>query len=133
MWKKCEIENYFCTQATLEAYAQSSAAIDEPMPLFTLAEVARRLGVMQEALLEIERALERLGRGSPWGDDIKASDDFLTPLFKAYFEKLELPNLMAKKQFYELASHVPEEEIDPEITEKLDAIVRVAESAKPEC
>ncbi|MYA96795.1 MAG: AAA family ATPase [Nitrospinae bacterium] len=133
MWKKCEIENYFCTQATLEAYARSSAAIDEPMPLFTVAEIARRLGVMQEAIFEIEGALERLGRGSPWEDNIKASDDFLTPLFKAYFDKLELPNLMAKKQFYELASHVPEEEIDPEISEKLDAIVRVAESAKPEC
>ena len=40
---------------------------------------------------------------------------------------------MAKKQFYELATYIPEEEIDPEIAEKLDAIVRVAESAKPEC
>ncbi len=40
---------------------------------------------------------------------------------------------MAKKQFYELASHVPEEEIAPEIAETLDAIVRVAESARPAC
>ena len=133
MWKQCEIENYFCTQTTLEAYARSSAAIDEPMPLFTAAEASRRLKAMQEAITEIEAALERLDKGSPWGSDIKASDEFLTPLFKAYFDKLELPNLMAKKQFYELASHVPEEKIDPEISEKLDTIVRVAESAKPEC
>ena len=133
MWKKCEIENYFCTRATLEAYARSSAAIDEPMPLFTAAEASRRLKAMQEAITEIEAALKRLDKGSPWGSDIKASDEFLTPLFKAYFDKLELPNLMAKKQFYELASHVPEEKIDPEISEKLDAIVRVAESAEPEC
>ncbi|MCE2453145.1 MAG: AAA family ATPase [Nitrospinae bacterium] len=131
MWRKCEIENYFCTQATLESYARGSADFDE-QNLFT-PQVDRRLGTMREVIIEIEGALERLGRGSPWGDDIKASDDFLTPLFKAYFDKLELPNLMAKKQFYELASHVPEEELDPEITEKLDAIVRVAESAKPEC
>ena len=38
---------------------------------------------------------------------------------------------MAKKNFYELAEHVPDSEIDPEISEKLDAIVRVAESATP--
>ena len=133
MWKKCEIENYFCTQATLEAYARSSAAIDEPMPLFTVAEAAKRLDAMREAITEIEEAMKTLGKESPWGADGKASDDFLTPLFQAYFDKLELPNLMAKKQFYELASHVPEEEIDSEIAKKLDAIVRVAESAEPEC
>ena len=133
MWKKREFENYFCTRATLESYARSSASEDDSMPLFTAAEASRRLGAMREAITEIEGALERLDKGSPWGADIKASDEFLTPLFKAYFDKLELPNLMAKKQFYELASHVPEEKIDPEITEKLDAIVRVAESAEPEC
>ena len=133
MWKKREFENYFCTRATLESYARSSASEDDSMPLFTAAEASRRLKAMQEAIAEIEEALERLDRGSPWGADIKASDEFLTPLFKAYFDKLELPNLMAKKQFYELASHVPEEKIDPEISEKLDAIVRVAESAEPEC
>ncbi|MCY4384134.1 MAG: AAA family ATPase [Nitrospinae bacterium] len=131
MWRKCEIENYFCTRATLEAYARGSADLEE-QSLFTL-QVDRRLEAMRGAIIDIEGALERLDRGSPWGDDIKASDDFLTPLFKTYFDTLELPNLMAKKQFYELASHVPEEEIDTEIAEKLDAIVRVAESAKPEC
>ena len=36
---------------------------------------------------------------------------------------------MNKKNFYELAEHVPEDEIDPEIGEKLDAIAAVAESA----
>lgn len=131
MWNKCEIENYFCTRATLEAYARGSADLDE-QNLFA-PQVDRRLKAMGEAVFEIEGALERLDKGSPWGADIKVSDEFLTPLFKAYFDKLELPNLMAKKQFYELASHVPEEEIAPEIAEKLDAIVRVAESAKPEC
>ena len=43
--------------------------------------------------------------------------------------KLGLPNLMAKKNFYELAEHVPRSEIDPEIVEKLDAVARVAVSA----
>jgi hypothetical protein len=36
---------------------------------------------------------------------------------------------MAKKNFHELARFVDKDKIDPEIMEKLDAIVRVAKSA----
>jgi hypothetical protein len=38
---------------------------------------------------------------------------------------------MNKKDYYELAEHVPEGEIDDEIGEKLDAIAKVAERATP--
>ena len=38
---------------------------------------------------------------------------------------------MAKKNFHELAGHVPAEEIAPEVREKLDVIARVAEEAVP--
>ena len=38
---------------------------------------------------------------------------------------------MNKKDFYELADYVPEDELDPEITEKLDAIAQTAAEAKP--
>ncbi|HID21615.1 MAG TPA: hypothetical protein EYP14_04355 [Planctomycetaceae bacterium] len=86
---------------------------------------------MNEAVTEIEEALERLGKGSPWGGDMKVSDDFLDPVFRTYFQKLRLPNLMAKKNFYELVRYVPDDEIDVEIREKLDAIVATASSAKP--
>ncbi len=72
-----------------------------------------------------------LDKGSPWDADAKVSDDFLTPLFRSYFRRLNLPNLMQKKNSHELANHVPDSEIDPEVTEKLDAIARVAESAEP--
>ena len=131
VWRKREIENYLCTESTLEAYARASAMAEEPTPLFTGAEVDKRSAAMGEAIAEVGKALETLGKGSPWGDDVKASDEFLTPLFKAYFEKIGIPNLMDKKNFHALADHVPEDEIDPEIGEKLDAIARVAESATP--
>ncbi len=80
---------------------------------------------MKTSITEIETAMERLDRGSPWDSGTKVSDDFLTPLFKAYFDKLDLPNLMAKKNFYELAEYVPEDEFDYEIREKLDSIAEV--------
>ena len=133
IWKHREIENYVCSRATLEEYASASAAAEDAAsgPLFAVAEVEKRQNAMGQDIEEVESALKTLGRGSPWSADIKASDEFLVPLFKSYIETLGLPNLMAKKNFYELAEHVPDSEIDPEISEKLDAIVRVAERATP--
>ena len=55
----------------------------------------------------------------------------LAPLFGVYFERLGLPNLMAKGTFWELAEQVPAEEIDPEIGVKLDAIAQVAAQPRP--
>ena len=128
-WARREIENYVCTRAALEAYAAASAPAAGPGPLFTAAGADRRVGAMRESIAEIESALKTLGKGSPWDADLKASDDFLDPLFQAYFAKLGLPNLMAKKNYHELADCVPGGEIDPEVGAKLDAIARVAEAA----
>ena len=76
-------------------------------------------------------AMETLRRGSPWDKDTKVSDDFLIPLFREFFKKLELYNVMDKKNFHELARFVPKSKIDPEVKEKLEAIVSVKKSAKP--
>jgi len=38
---------------------------------------------------------------------------------------------MDKKNFHELARFVPKDKIDPEVKEKLDAIVAVARKARP--
>ena len=131
-WRRREIENYLCSPRTLEAYAQSSAEADfRDSPLFAANERIRRLNAMREAVDEISAAMRTLGKGSPWSADAKVSDDFLTPLFARYFDKLGLPNLMNKKDFYELAESVPEDELDAEIGEKLDAIARTAREATP--
>ena len=130
-WTRREIENYVCTPAALEAYAVASAPDAGPGPLFTAAEADRRVGAMRESIAEIESALKTLGKGSPWDPDVKASDDFLDPLFQSYFGKLGLPNLMAKKNYHELADYVPDGEIDPEVGAKLEAIAQVAEDAAP--
>ena len=100
-------------------------------PLFTAAEAGRRLDAMRQAIDQIEKALNALGKDSPWSNDIQASDEFLEPLFRAYFEKLGLQDLIAKKNFYEMVEHIPIAEIDAEIREKLDTIARVAEGSTP--
>jgi hypothetical protein len=129
-WRRREIENYFCTQDALEAYAVQKVSLEPAGPLFCAAEKDHRLKAMRESIQEIETALRTLGKGSPWDANTKVSDDFLTPLFENYFKKLNLPNLMDKKNFYELAHFMPGNKLDPEIKEKLDEIVRVADSAK---
>ena len=127
MWARRELENYLCSRATLETYAEASAPADAPGPLFTVAAAERRRDAMRAAIDEIESALRNLRKPSPGDPRTKASDDFLEPLFASYFDKLALPNLMAKSNYHQLVEHVPAGEIDPEIGEKLDAIVRVAE------
>ena len=131
VWKRREIANYLCTKRTLETYAHTSSAASGSGPLFADAYAAKRMAAMGEAIDEVGKALETLGKESPWSDKAKASDDFLVPLFRTYFEKIGVPNLIAKKTFYELADHVPQDEIDPEIGKKLDAIARIAENAAP--
>ncbi len=128
-WRRREIENYLCTPATLAAFADATARSGVAGRLWEAREVEKRQKAMAEAIAEIESALRALRQVSPWDPDTKVSDDFLTPLFAAYFEKLNLPNLMLKRSFYELARYVPPEDIDPEVTEKLDVVARVALTA----
>ena len=128
-WQRREIENYMCTRHTLEAYARHLAS-DIEGTLFMHGEVERRLRAMRSSIREIEAAMLVLNRGSPWSADTKVSDDFLTPVFEKYFTVLDLPNAMQKKSFYELADHVPLDEIDSEVVKKLDAIARTAEGAR---
>ena len=71
---------------------------------------------------------ETLESRSPWDDEAKLSDDFLTPLFKIYFKKLSFPNLMNKKIFCELAEFKSSEN-SPEIESNLDKIAGIAARA----
>ena len=127
MWQKREIENYLCQESVLLAYARH----DQPDDLFGRAEVGRREQIMRECIQEIGSALRTLRRIEPWSADIKATDDFLDPLFQLFFDKLQLPNLLRKTDYHVLARLVPKEKIDPEIIAKLDGIVAVAHKARP--
>ncbi len=81
---------------------------------------------MRDAVERTECALEDLGKPSPWGDDLKVSDEFLVPLFKSYFGQLGLYNTMPKREFHRLVEYIPDDGIDEEVREKLDVIGMVA-------
>jgi hypothetical protein len=82
----------------------------------------------------IEDLVPRAAQRDPndrWWTDTKASDDFLDRVFEAFFRKLGLPNLMRKTDYHVLALYVAKERLDPEVTEKLDAIADLAAQAHP--
>lgn len=126
MWKRREIENYLCQREVLIAWAEDMGRRQEG-PLFAPAWKAK----MEEAIAEIEQALETLGKGSPWDAHTKVSDDFLNPLFESFFKKRGMPNLMEKTNYHTLARYVSESQIDPEISTVLNAITEVAKRATP--
>jgi hypothetical protein len=87
---------------------------------------------MEETIAELEQALAVLKKHSPWSADIKSTDDFFDPLFAKFFEKLQLPNLMRKSEYHELAPFVLGKQLDDEIRLVLDKLCRLAETARPE-
>jgi hypothetical protein len=125
MWTRRELENYLCQRETLLRFAEDQGRRQQG----ELFGAAWRTA-MEEAIRQVESALRTLGK-DPWSADIKASDEFLEPLFKRFFENLKLPNLMGKTDYHALAAFVPKEAIDGEIRQVLDAIVAVASAARP--
>jgi ABC-type lipoprotein export system ATPase subunit len=127
MWKRREIENYFCSEGVLLAYAR----YDLPDDLFGQREQEKRVKAMREAIDEVAGALRTLGKPDPWSPDIKATDEFLDPVFKSFFRKLDLPLGLRKSDYHVLAGLAPKEQLDPEIVKKLDDLVAVAQRANP--
>ncbi len=128
MWRRREIENYLVTRESLQAWAVAGLPADD---LVFQIERSRRTDVMQQCIAELEQSLRVTRKGDPWSADIKATDDFLDPLFANFYDRLGTPQRTFKRDYHQLAESVPLEQIDPEIREKLDAIAAVAAQARP--
>lgn len=87
---------------------------------------------MQNCINDLVPPLALRDRSYRWWQNVKASDEFLDPLFEMYFQQLGLPNLMRKSDYHRLAPLVPKELIADEIREKLDKIVEVYSAVNPE-
>lgn len=129
MWQKREIENYFCFKEVFIEFAKSMA--EGSGPLFDQVIRKRNIDEMTKAIAELELALKTLDKGTPWSDDFKVSDDFMEPLFRKYSEKLSIPLVLRKKEFYKLIKFLERDSIENEIIEKLDLIIKTAKKAKP--
>ena len=128
MWQRREIENYLCYPEVLLSYAED---VDEVGPLFTYSEQQKQREVMESCIKDLVPPVALRDYQDRWWKDTKATDDFLARLFEMYFSKLGLPNLMRKTDYHSLAPLLPEDLIEDEVREKLDAILSVAQSAQP--
>jgi ABC-type taurine transport system ATPase subunit len=130
MWRRREIENYLCQPDTLIAYAAAHSP-DIAGPLFASAESTRRVQAMRESINDLVAPAALRNPADPWWITMKASDDFLDRVFDAYLAKLDLPkSLMRKSDYHILAQYVPEDLIDPEISQVLDGILATSQKAK---
>ena len=127
MWEQREIENYFCRKEVLIRWAEVEEEHRTIGPLFSDLWAP----AMEETIKEVENALQTLGKESPWSPDTKVSDDFLHPLFEAFFKKLGLENLMQKTNYHTLVQYVSSDAIDPEVSNVLNGILKVANQAVP--
>ena len=130
-WQRREIENYLCFPAILLAFAARLASERSPGPLFESVEAERFRSVMRRCLEDRVPPAALRDPADFWWREVKASDDFLDPVFERFFAQLDLPNLMRKSDYHRLAELVPASEIEPEIAHVLDQIVAVAQSAQP--
>ncbi len=118
VWGRREIENYLASPAVLELYAANSVG-------------PQATDAMREAIAARLPPAALRDPGDRWWQTIKASDDFLDPVFEHFFRSLGLPNQMTKTNYHVLAGLVPADRIAREVREKLDAIVEVADRARP--
>lgn len=126
MLKRREIENYLLHHETLRQWAKDEGTRREGELFSNSWET-----LMTSLIDELDRALKTLSRPDSQSPDIKATDDFLDPLFKKLYESKGLPLLMRKTDYHVLVPFVPVERIDPEIVEVLDQIVDIASRARP--
>jgi hypothetical protein len=131
MWSRREIENYLCQPETLLAYAETSPLEATIGALFDEAEVRLRRDAMEASIKDLVPPVALRARDDPWWTNVRASEEFLDRLFDAYFDRLELPNLMRKTDYHVLAKYVPRELLAPEVSQLLDEIVEVAGQANP--
>jgi hypothetical protein len=122
-WRRKEIENYLCMPRVPIEYVKESCG----GTLFTAPWQAK----MEEIIADMVPPMALRDANNAWWSNVKATDEFLDPLFERFFKEVNLPNLMRKTNYHILAKYVLPEDIDPEIREKLDAIVNVAKKATP--
>lgn len=112
------------------AFAGEEHPADMP-PLFAIGQQDRRRKAMKESIEAVSKALKTLNKPDPWSADIKASDEFLDPLFTEFSKRLALPLVLRKSEYCDLVRYLPKDRVDLEVGKVLDAIVQVAGKGKP--
>ena len=125
MWTKNEIENYLCNYGAIISYVTDGL---DKQDLFSNTEIKNRKDIMNKQIENLREAFKTMHKPDPFSNEIKASDDFLIPLFVNFAKGLNKPDVVAlqKKDFYKLVEYISQDQIDDEVKDVLDKIVKVA-------
>ncbi len=116
-WRKKELENYI---ARPEVLIRHAGLLSVKHPSFTSSYLKQ---IMQEVITENTTPAALSNLSHIFWNTTKLSDDWLDVIFPAFYKRLSLPQHFYKRDYYQLISLLKPEEIDPEINEKLDAIL----------
>ena len=123
-WGQRELENYLVTHESLLGLVRAES---DDASLFK----QRNEQVFEECIGELVRALEVANHPDPWGPDIKVTDEFLDPLFKNFFKRINTPQLLFKRDYHRLATTLPIDQVHEDIIAMLDCIMTTADHAAP--
>ena len=85
---------------------------------------------MQEIIRDRIPGIAQKNRNDEWWIKTKMSDDFLEPVFRDFYKKIDSVVLMDKSRHDKLAELSHLQELDIEISEKLDIILYTAQKAE---
>jgi AAA15 family ATPase/GTPase len=114
--KRRELENYFATPVLLLQYAKLLTHKHKHIKADILTKT------MQECINLCTLPLYLQDVEHQWWKDAKLSSDWLDLIFPEFYKKLDLPQDFYKRDYYQLISLLPLENIDNEIIVNLDLI-----------
>jgi len=119
-WQKREIENYFAKPEYLLRYARILASLRHRDKRADDLEKA-----MDEVIKDITAPAYLRNLNDAWWSDEKLTDNWLDKIIPQFYEKVGLPQAIWKRDYHEIIAAMRPEEIDPEVKEKLDALLPI--------
>ena len=118
-WQKRELENYFARPDVLVRHA---GLLSIKHPSFSPEHLKQ---IMRDVIEENTAPIALRDPTNNFWTTAKLSDDWLDVIFPEFYKRLNLPQNFYKRDYYQLISLLQPAEIDPEVTENLNAIVSV--------
>ena len=119
-WQKRELENYFAKPELLFRYARFLASARHRDKKADALEKA-----MREVIEDITAPAYLRNPDDSWWSDEKLTDNWLDKVIPRFYEKVGLPQAIWKRDYHEIIFQMQPSEIDPEVKDKLDALLPV--------
>ncbi len=120
-WKKREIENYFFKPAIIEKYIVGKPTDN----LFEASARDKRKIIINQAINSIIPPIAMNNPDDEYWSERKASEE-MERIFKEYSRLMNIPNIINKGNYWELLNFIDPNEIEKEVIQKLDAILKIA-------